>query len=62
MARLDNKAVRGVILEKGGQTAHVTILARARNIPLLIHVPEATRKIQNGDPAPGGRSGRKGFH
>jgi phosphotransferase system enzyme I (PtsI) len=49
MARLDNKAVRGVILEKGGQTAHVTILARARNIPLLIHVPEATRKIHNGD-------------
>ena len=34
---------------KGGATAHATILARARRIPLLIHVPEATTRIRPGD-------------
>jgi phosphoenolpyruvate-protein phosphotransferase (PTS system enzyme I) len=49
MAQLDDRTVRGLILEKGGQTAHATILARARGIPLLIHVADATKKIRSGD-------------
>lgn len=49
MAQLDDRTVRGLILEKGGQTAHATILARARGIPLLIQVPDATKKIKTGD-------------
>lgn len=47
--RLDDRNIRGVILEKGGQTAHATILARARGIPLLIHVDDATKTIRTGD-------------
>lgn len=49
MAQLDGQTVRGMVAEKGGQTAHATILARARHIPLLIHVPDATKRIQPGD-------------
>jgi len=50
IVQLDSQTVRGVIVEKGGQTAHATILARARRIPLLIHVPDATETIRTGDP------------
>lgn len=49
MAQLDGQTVRGLVAEKGGQTAHATILARARRIPLLIRVADATKKIQSGD-------------
>ena len=48
--QLDSQTVRGVIVEKGGQTAHATILARARGIPSLIHVAAATQTIRTGDP------------
>jgi phosphoenolpyruvate-protein phosphotransferase (PTS system enzyme I) len=49
MAQLDSQRIRGLVAEKGGQTAHATILARARGIPLLIHVPGATTRIRTGD-------------
>lgn len=49
VVQLDEQAIRGVIVEQGGQTAHATILARARGIPLLIHVPDATKTIHPGD-------------
>jgi len=49
MAQLDGQTLRGLVAEKGGQTAHATILARARGIPLLIHVPDATTRIRPGD-------------
>jgi len=49
IAQLDEKAIRAVVVEQGGQTAHSTILARARGIPLLIHVPDATTTIHTGD-------------
>jgi phosphotransferase system enzyme I (PtsI) len=38
-----------LIVEKGGLTAHATILARALGIPMLVRVPEATEKIRAGD-------------
>jgi phosphoenolpyruvate-protein phosphotransferase len=47
--QLDARAIRGVVVEQGGQTAHSTILARSRGIPLLIHVPDATNIIRTGD-------------
>lgn len=50
LVQFDEKAVCAVIVEQGGQTAHATILARARSMPLLIHVADATKTIQNGDP------------
>lgn len=49
MAQLEGRGVRGLIVEGGGLTAHATILARALCIPLLVHVPEATRRISPGD-------------
>ncbi len=49
IVQLDEKVVCGVVVEQGGQTAHATILARARGIPLLIHVPDATKTIHTGD-------------
>jgi phosphotransferase system enzyme I (PtsI) len=49
MAQLDGQKIRGLIVEKGGQTAHATILARALGVPLLIHVPDATKVIHTGD-------------
>lgn len=48
-AQLDGRKIRGLIVENGGQTAHATILARAFGIPLLIHVPDATKLIRTGD-------------
>ncbi len=49
VVQLDQQTVRGVVVEQGGQTAHSTILARAREMPLLIRVPDATRTIHTGD-------------
>lgn len=48
-ARLDSETIRGVIVEKGGQTAHATILARELGVPLLIRVPDAMKRIRTGD-------------
>ncbi len=48
-ARLDSETIRGVIVEKGGQTAHATILARELGVPLLIGVPDAMKRIRTGD-------------
>ncbi len=49
VAQLAGRDVRGLIVEKGGLTAHATILARALGIPMLVHVPDATRQIRTGD-------------
>jgi phosphotransferase system enzyme I (PtsI) len=49
VVQLEGHGVRGLIVEKGGLTAHATILARALGIPMLVHVPEATKQIRAGD-------------
>lgn len=49
VAQLEGSGVSGLIVEKGGLTAHATILARALGIPMLVQVPEATRRIRSGD-------------
>ncbi len=49
VAQLSSRAIRGLIIEEGGQTAHATILARAGGVPLLIHTASATEKIRTGD-------------
>ncbi len=49
VARLEGHGVRALIVEKGGLTAHATILARSLGIPTLVHVPDATRRIRTGD-------------
>ncbi|MCP5229449.1 phosphoenolpyruvate--protein phosphotransferase [Accumulibacter sp.] len=49
VARLEGQGVRGLIVERGGLTAHATILARSLGIATLVQVPDATRKIRAGD-------------
>ncbi|MBP1686527.1 MAG: phosphoenolpyruvate-protein phosphotransferase [Deltaproteobacteria bacterium] len=50
VAQLHRKTIRGLVLERGGQTAHATILARSLGIPSLIRVRDATKRIKTGDP------------
>lgn len=49
VTQLEGRGVRGLVVEKGGLTAHATILARALGIPMLVHVAEATRRVRPGD-------------
>lgn len=49
VAQLEGRGVRGLIVERGGLTAHATILARALGIPMLVKVPQATERISPGD-------------
>jgi multiphosphoryl transfer protein len=65
-ARLDTTSVRGIVLAAGSATAHAAILARSRDIPLVVSagrdvlsVPEGTPIVIDGstgeihvDPAP----------
>ncbi|MBV9829890.1 MAG: phosphoenolpyruvate--protein phosphotransferase [Alphaproteobacteria bacterium] len=44
-----DRRLRGLILEEGSPTAHVSIVARAFDIPVVGRVPDATRKIETGD-------------
>lgn len=48
VAQLQNRGVRGLIVERGGLTAHATILARALGIPMLVKVTQATTRIAAG--------------
>lgn len=49
VAQLEGHGVRGLIVEQGGLTAHATIIARSLGIPMLVHVPDATQKINTND-------------
>ncbi|MCD2316445.1 phosphoenolpyruvate--protein phosphotransferase [Sphingomonas sp. IC-11] len=45
----DRRRLKGVILEEGSLTAHVTIVARAMGIPVLGRVRDVRRQIAEGD-------------
>ncbi len=45
----DRRRLKGVILEEGSLTAHVTIVARAMGVPVLGRVPNVRRLIGEGD-------------
>ncbi len=45
----DRQRLRGVILEEGSRTAHVTIVARALDVPLIGRVEGAMSAIEPGD-------------
>lgn len=49
VAQLEGRGVRGLIVERGGLTAHATILARALGIPMLVKVAQAAERISPGD-------------
>ena len=46
----DRRRLKGVILEEGSLTAHVTIVARAMGVPVLGRVRDVRRTIAEGDP------------
>ncbi len=41
--RLPRKNIAGIILEKGGKTTHVTIIAKAFSIPMIINVKNISK-------------------
>ena len=45
----DRRKLKGVILEEGSLTAHVTIVARAMGVPMLGRVRDVRRMIAEGD-------------
>ncbi len=47
----DPKKLRGLVIEEGGATAHVSIVARSFNLPVLAQVPLALSAGDHGDPA-----------
>jgi phosphotransferase system, enzyme I, PtsP len=42
--------VRGLIIEEGGPTSHITIVARALGIPTVGRIQNALSLVENGDP------------
>ncbi|MBV8494094.1 MAG: phosphoenolpyruvate--protein phosphotransferase [Alphaproteobacteria bacterium] len=43
------RGIKGLVLEEGSPTAHVAIVARAFDVPVVGRAAEATRRIDNGD-------------
>ncbi len=41
--------IKGLILEEGSLLSHASIITKELGIPCIIHVPSATRILQNGD-------------
>jgi phosphotransferase system enzyme I (PtsP) len=46
----DRRRLKGVVLEEGSLTAHVTIVARAMGVPILGRVKDVRKLIAEGDP------------
>jgi phosphotransferase system enzyme I (PtsP) len=45
----DRKRLRGLVLEEGGPTSHVSIVARALGIPAVGEIANATGQVETGD-------------
>jgi phosphotransferase system enzyme I (PtsP) len=45
----DRKKLRGLVLEEGGMTSHVSIVARALGIPAVGEIENATGTVETGD-------------
>jgi phosphotransferase system enzyme I (PtsP) len=45
----DRKRLRGLVLEEGGETSHIAIVARALSIPVVSAVENATSLVESGD-------------
>ena len=45
----DRKRLRGLVLEEGGPTSHVSIVARALGIPAVGEIANATGLVEPGD-------------
>jgi len=51
----DRKRLRGLVLEEGGPTSHVSIVARALGIPTVGEIENATGLVESGEDLPRGR-------
>ncbi len=47
----DPRKLRGLVIEDGGATAHVSIVARSFNLAVLVQVPDVVAAADHGDPA-----------
>jgi phosphotransferase system, enzyme I, PtsP len=47
----DPKKLRGLVIEDGGATSHVSIVARSFNLAVLVQVPDVVAAADHGDPA-----------
>jgi phosphotransferase system enzyme I (PtsP) len=47
----DPKKLRGLVIEDGGATSHVAIVARSFNLAALVQVPDVISAADHGDPA-----------
>jgi len=45
----DRRRLKGVVLQEGSLTAHVTIVARAMGVPMMGRVPDVRQQISEGD-------------
>jgi len=45
----DAKRIKGIILEEGSTTAHVTIIARMMDVPMVGNIPGMVGLVQHGD-------------
>jgi phosphotransferase system, enzyme I, PtsP len=45
----DRRKLKGVVLQEGSLTAHVTIVARAMGVPVVGRIPNARQQISEGD-------------
>lgn len=48
MAKINEVYVKGILTEEGGITSHVSIMAKSRNIPILVGVKGILKKVRNG--------------
>lgn len=46
---LDKSMLKGIVVEKGGRTSHVAILARSLAIPAILALKDITKNIKKGD-------------
>ena len=49
ISKIDLKYVTGIISQIGGQNSHVSIIARNKQIPMIIRVSNLAEKVKNGD-------------
>ena len=48
-AKINMKNISGIISEMGGSNSHVSIIARNKQIPMIIRVEDVVNKIKDGD-------------
>lgn len=50
MAILSDSHIKAIVLQEGSSTSHTAILARARELPTIMGLPDLMNRVQGGDP------------